>query len=86
MAKPAVLPAVDIRDSETPDHKGAVEECAKAIMELGSASAVIHDPRQPTLRTLLVSDLVGSTALLHEFGDELGRDFIAFHDALVEIA
>jgi hypothetical protein len=26
--------------SETPDHRGAVEECAKAIMELGSDSAV----------------------------------------------
>jgi class 3 adenylate cyclase len=69
--------------SETPDRKGAVEECAKAIMELGSASALMHDPRQPTLRSLLVSDLVGSTALLHEFGDELGRDFIVSHDALV---
>lgn len=69
--------------SETPDRKRAVDECAKAIMELGSASAVMHDPRQPELRTLLVSDLVGSTSVLHKFGDELGRDYIARHDDLV---
>jgi hypothetical protein len=36
--------------SETPNHQRAVDECAKAIMELGSASAVMHDPRQPELR------------------------------------
>lgn len=69
--------------SGTPDREGAVAECAKVIMELGSASAVAHDPRQPELRTLLVSDLVGSTSVLHELGDELGRDYIARHDELV---
>ncbi|HTU59681.1 MAG TPA: adenylate/guanylate cyclase domain-containing protein [Polyangiales bacterium] len=60
-----------------------MSELVDAITELSSASALIHDAQQPELRTLLVSDLVGSTVALHTLGDELGREYIARHDDLV---
>ena len=72
-----------VMSSQLPENVEAIDELAKCIKDTGSAEAVLFDKSQNELRTLLVSDLVQSTAILHSLGDELGREYIKQHDGII---
>jgi class 3 adenylate cyclase len=44
------------------------------------------DHRDPGIRTILFTDIVGSTALTREFGDEVAMQLLAIHDQIVRDA
>jgi class 3 adenylate cyclase len=59
--------------------------------EVNSAGAVMlpgaeADDRDPGIRTILFTDIVGSTALTQKFGDEGVMELIHLHDSIVRAA
>jgi class 3 adenylate cyclase len=58
-----------------------VNAAGAAILPGGSA-----DDRDPGIRTILFTDIVGSTALTRKLGDEAAMDLLAVHDKIVRDA
>ena len=59
--------------------------------EVNSAGAVVFpggsaDDRDPGIRTILFTDIVGSTALTRRVGDEAAMELLAVHDKIVRDA
>src|SRR5262245_20241714 len=56
---------------------------------LGGAAIVPgggHDDRDPGIRTILFTDIVGSTSLTQKLGDEAAMDLLHLHDRIVREA
>ncbi len=54
--------------------------------EINSAGAAVNtgdDKRDPGIRTILFTDIVGSTAMTREMGDEAAMEMLAIHDKIV---
>jgi class 3 adenylate cyclase len=62
---------------------GGNEINADGAVLLPSAEA---DQRDPGIRTILFTDIVGSTALTRKFGDEAAMELIHLHDSIVRAA
>jgi class 3 adenylate cyclase len=59
--------------------------------EINSAGAAVFDganaeKRDPGIRTILFTDIVGSTAMTREVGDEAAMELLAVHDKIVRDA
>lgn len=59
--------------------------------EINGAGAALlpgggHDDRDPAIRTILFTDIVGSTSLTQQFGDEAAMEFLQLHDTIVRDA
>src|SRR5256885_11292516 len=59
--------------------------------EINSAGAALFpgsdiDKRDPGIRTVLFTDIVGSTAMTRELGDEVAMELLAVHDKIVRDA
>jgi len=59
--------------------------------DVNNAGAVVFrggaaDDRDPGIRTILFTDIVGSTALTQKFGDEAAMELLAVHDKVVRDA
>ena len=60
-------------------------------VEANAAGAAIvpgggHDDRDPGIRTILFTDIVGSTSLTQELGDEVAMELLQIHDRIVREA
>lgn len=58
-----------------------VNPAGAAILPGGSA-----DDRDPGIRTILFTDIVGSTSMTHQLGDEIAMQLIDLHDSIVRSA
>jgi class 3 adenylate cyclase len=60
---------------------GTVNAAGAALMPGGSA-----DARDPAIRTVLFTDIVNSTSLTQQLGDEKAMEFLHVHDEIVRAA
>jgi class 3 adenylate cyclase len=60
---------------------GDVNAFGAALIPGGAAGA-----RDPGIRTVLFTDIVGSTTLTQRFGDDMGMEFLRVHDTIVRNA
>jgi class 3 adenylate cyclase len=58
-----------------------VNPAGAAILPGGSS-----DDRDPGIRTILFTDIVGSTSMTHQLGDEIAMQLIDLHDSIVRSA
>ncbi len=56
------------------------------INSVGAALVGGDDRRDPGIRTILFTDIVGSTAMTREMGDEAAMEMLAIHDKIVRDA
>jgi len=61
---------------------GGKENAAGAVLLPGGA----EDDRDPGIRTVLFTDIVGSTSLTQQHGDDAGMELVHAHDAIVRSA
>jgi len=61
---------------------GGKENAAGAVLLPGGA----EDDRDPGIRTVLFTDIVGSTTLTQQLGDDVGMELVRTHDAIVRSA